>query len=141
MTVSLNRVQLIGNLGADPKTITSKDGQSFVTATLATNELFKQNSELKNRVEWHQLIFFGNQIKVTEYLHKGSLIFIEGTLRSSQWTDKDGNNRQSISIVVSNIQFLRSGKSNDDKSQTNIAESHMTLMREMLQDTTKDLAI
>ncbi len=51
MTASLNRVQLIGNLGADPKSIIGRDGQSFVTATLATNESFKRNDEWKTRVE------------------------------------------------------------------------------------------
>ena len=139
MTASLNKVQLIGNLGAEPKIITGKDGQSFVTATLATNESFKQNDEWKSRTEWHQLIFFGNQTKVTEFLHKGSQVFIEGKLRTNPWTDKDGNSRQSISIVVSNIQLLGQGKPNDDKQATNTAESHMAQMREMLQETSEDV--
>ena len=78
MTASLNHVQLIGNLGADPKSITGKNGQSFVTATLATNESFKRNDEWKTRVEWHQLLLFGKLSKVAEYLKKGSQIYLEG---------------------------------------------------------------
>ena len=83
MTASLNRVQLIGNLGADPKNITGKDGQSFVTAALATNESYKQNDESQTRVEWHQLVLFGKLTKVAEYLKKGSQIYLEGKLRSN----------------------------------------------------------
>lgn len=139
MTASLNKVQLIGNLGAEPKIITGKDGQSFVTATLATNESFKQGDVWKTRVEWHHLIFFGNLTKVTEFLHKGSQTFIEGRLRANTWTDKEGHNRQSISIVVSNIQLLGQVKANEDKSETNTAEMHIAQMREMLQQESEDL--
>lgn len=139
MTASLNKVQLIGNLGAEPKNITGKDGQSFVTATLATNESFKQGDEWKTRVEWHQLIFFGNFIKVTEFLHKGSQVFIEGRLRTNPWTDKEGNNRQTISIVVSNVQLLGQGKTSEDKTATSTAESHMAQMRDMLQSASEDV--
>lgn len=139
MTASLNKVQLIGNLGAEPKVITGKEGQSFVTATLATNESFKQGDEWKTRVEWHQLVFFGKLSKVTEFLHKGSQVFIEGKLRSNSWTDNDGNSRQTISIVVSNIQLLSSGKANEDKAAISTAESHIAQMREMLQEPSEDV--
>ncbi|QBR84704.1 single-stranded DNA-binding protein [Legionella israelensis] len=137
MTASLNRVTLIGKLGAEPKTITRKDGQSFVTATLATNESFKQNDEWKTRVEWHQLVMFGKLTKIAEYLKKGSQVYVEGKLRSNQWTDSDGNTRQSLSIVVNNIQLLSHSKLADETS-INTAENHMTQMREMLQENSED---
>jgi len=76
MTASLNKVQLIGNLGAELKTITSQNGQSFVTATLATNESSKQNDEWKTRIEWHQLVMFGKLTKIVEYLQKGSQVYV-----------------------------------------------------------------
>ncbi|KTC94705.1 single-stranded DNA-binding protein [Legionella erythra] len=137
MTTSLNRVQLIGNLGSEPKTITNKDGFSFVTATLATNESFKQNDQWKTHVEWHNLVIFGDQSRIINSLHKGSLIFIEGKLRSNLWTDKEGKGRQSLSIVVSNIHLL--DKTNDCKSTTSsTAESHMAQMRGMLLDDSTD---
>ncbi|WP_133127673.1 single-stranded DNA-binding protein [Legionella nagasakiensis] len=139
MTASLNRIQLIGNLGADPKSITGKDGQPFVAATLATNESFKQNDEWKTRVEWHQLVFFGKYTKVAEFLHKGSQVFIEGKLRSNTWTDKDGNTRSAISIVVSNVQLLGQNKTSNDQAVNNTAESHMAQMREMLNETTEEI--
>lgn len=137
MTAALNRVTLIGNLGTEPKTIAGKDGQSFVTATLATNESFKQNDEWKTRVEWHQLVMFGKLTKIAEYLKKGSQVYVEGKLRSNQWTDGDGNTRQSLSIVVNNIQLLSHSKSADETS-INTAENHMTQMREMLQEDSED---
>ena len=138
MTASLNKVQLIGNLGAEPKTITSQNGQSFVTAALATNESFKQNDEWKTRVEWHQLVMFGKLTKVAEYLQKGSQVYVEGKLRSNQWTDGDGNTRHSLSIVVNNIQLLGQSKPTDETA-SKPAESHMAQMREMLQAESEDI--
>ncbi|CZP78134.1 Helix-destabilizing protein [Legionella pneumophila] len=138
MTASLNKVQLIGNLGAEPKTITSQNGQSFVTATLATNESFKQNDEWKTRVEWHQLVMFGKLTKIVEYLQKGSQVYVEGKLRSNQWTDGDGNTRHSLSIVISNIQLLGQSKPADETANKT-AESHMAQMRDMLQADSEDV--
>ncbi|KTD25073.1 single-stranded DNA-binding protein [Legionella maceachernii] len=138
MTASLNRVQLIGNLGADPKSIIGKNGQSFVTATLATNESFKQNDEWKTRVEWHQLILFGRLSKVAEYLKKGSQIYLEGKLRSNQWTDNEGKTSQTLSIVVNHIQLLSQPKSADESSNKT-AEHHMAQMREMLQSDSEEI--
>ncbi len=138
MTAALNRVTLIGNLGADPKTIVGKDGQSFVTATLATNEAFKQNEEWKTRVEWHQLVIFGKLTKISEYLQKGSQVYVEGKLRSNHWTDGDGNTRHSLSIVVNNIQLLGHSKPVDETANKT-AENHMAQMREMLQQNSEDI--
>ena len=138
MTASLNKIQLIGNLGAEPKTITSQNGQSFVTATLATNDSFKQNDEWKTRVEWHQLVMFGKLTKIVEYLQKGSQVYVEGKLRSNQWTDGDGNTRHSLSIVVSNIQLLGQSKPADETANKT-AESHMAQMRDMLQAGSEDV--
>ncbi|CZO58632.1 single-stranded DNA-binding protein [Legionella pneumophila serogroup 1] len=138
MTVSLNRVQLIGNLGADPKSIIGKDGQSFVTATLATNESFKQNDEWQTRVEWHQLVLFGKLTKVAEYLKKGSQVYLEGKLRSNQWTDNEGKTRQALSIVICHIQLLSPLKPADESSNKT-AEQHMAQMREMLQPDSEEI--
>ncbi|HAT1795735.1 TPA: single-stranded DNA-binding protein [Legionella pneumophila] len=138
MTASLNRVQLIGNLGAAPKSITGKDGQSFVTAALATNESFKQNDEWQTRVEWHQLVLFGKLTKVAEYLKKGSQIYLEGKLRSNQWTDNEGKARQALNVVVSYIQLLNPPKSADE-SNNKTAEHHMAQMREMLQTDSEEI--
>ena len=132
MTASLNRIQLIGNIGAVPKKITGKDGQSFVTVTLATNESFKQGDEWQTSVQWYQLVLFGKQIKIAEYLKRGTLIYADGKLRTNQWQDNDGNNHQNINVIVNNIQLLAQIKFSDEiSSQT--ASEHMAQMREKLQ--------
>ena len=80
MTATLHWVQLIGNIGAEPKSITTKSGNLFVTASLATNDAIKRNGEWDTIVEWQPLIIFGRLTKRTEYEHKGSQVFIEGKL-------------------------------------------------------------
>lgn len=139
MSASLNRVQLIGNLGLKPNVITGKNGQTFVTATMATNESFKKDDGWETIVHWHQLIFFGNQAKVCEYLDKGSQVYIEGKIRTNQWTDKDGNNRQSYSIVVTNTQILGKSKSNEEAAPDNTATHHLDEMRQVLSESTSDI--
>lgn len=138
MTASLNRVQLIGNIGADPKKIAGKDGRSFVTATLATHESFKPNEEWETRVEWHQLVFLGKLTQVSVYLRKGAAVYLEGKLRSNQWTDNEGKARQTLSIVVNYIQVLSSSKS-DDESSSKTAEHHMAQTREMLHTDSEEI--
>lgn len=138
MTATLNKVQLIGNLGADPKILSTKDDNLFITASLATNEAVKQNGEWTTRVEWHQLVIFGALTKITEYLQKGSQVFIEGKLRTNQWKDKDGNNRQGVSIVVSNIQLLGSNNPRED-AQFTTAQDHLAQMRDVLTADSEDV--
>jgi len=142
MTATLNRTQLIGNIGAEPKTITTKGGKIFATASLATNEAFKRNEQWENMVEWHQLIFFGSMIKVVEYLHKGSQVYIEGKLRSNTWTDANGITHRATSIVVSNVQLLGQPKQKTDHQEesgsSNVVE-HLAQMREMLETSSEDI--
>ncbi|WP_115706017.1 single-stranded DNA-binding protein [Legionella sainthelensi] len=132
MTVSLNRVQLIGNLGADSKLINGKNGQFFVTVMLATKRSSKQNDEQPTKVDWHQLIFLGKLVNVAEGLKKGFQVYVEGKLRSNQWTDNEGKTRQSYNIVVNYIQLLSSPKISEDSNNIS-AEHHMEQMRKILQ--------
>ena len=107
-------------------------------ATLATNESFKQNDEWQTRVEWHQLILFGKLTKVAEYLKKGSQVYLEGKLRSNQWTDNEDMTRQTLSIVVNHIQLLSPPKASDESSNKT-AEHHMAQMRDMLQPDSEEI--
>ncbi|AUH72633.1 single-stranded DNA-binding protein [Legionella sainthelensi] len=132
MTLSLNRVQLIGNLGADSRLINGKNGQFFVTAMLATKRTSKQNDEQPTKVDWHQLIFLGKLVNVAEGLKKGFQVYVEGKLRSNQWTDNEGKTRQTYNIIVNYIQLLGSPKVSDDSRNTN-SEHHMEQMRKILQ--------
>ena len=104
MTV-LNRVQLIGHIGQEPK-LTEKEGRTFATISLATNESYKKGEQWEKMTEWHNLVIFGKLTSLVSRLQKGSLIFCEGKLRTNHWTDNEGVKRQSTSIIVHNIQLM-----------------------------------
>jgi len=135
MTAMLNRVQLIGNIGDEPKPITTKSGHVFVTASLATNESVKRNDQWESMVEWHQLIFFGSMRKITGHLSKGSPVYIEGKLRNSSWTDANGTIHRTTNIMVSNVQLLGSSKAKEDQATEPTsphAAAHLAEMQTML---------
>lgn len=142
MTATLNKIQLIGNIGAEPKTITTKEGSLFVTASLATNEAVKRNGEWESMVEWHQLIFFGSMTKITEHLQKGSQVYLEGKLRSNSWTDSAGSPHRTTNIVVTNVQLLGHSKSKEGgatESASNSADAHLTQMRDILEASSEEI--
>ena len=106
---SLNKVQLIGNLGDDPEVRAFPDGSRIATVSLATNDRWKdkQTGELKERPEWHQIVFAGPVVATVEkHLHKGSTIYLEGRLRTRKWQDKEGNDRYTTEVVARTFQFL-----------------------------------
>lgn len=96
MARGVNKVTLIGNLGADPESRTTQNGGAVSTVRLATAESWrdKETQELQERTEWHRVVFFGRTAEVvTQYLTKGSQIYVEGRIRTQKWQDKDGNDR------------------------------------------------
>ena len=102
---SLNKVQLIGNLGDDPEVRAFPDGSRIATVSLATNDRWKdkQTGELKERPEWHQIVFAGPVVATVEkHLHKGSTIYLEGRLRTRKWQD----DRYTTEVVARTFQFL-----------------------------------
>lgn len=142
MTATLNKIQLIGNIGAEPKAVTTKDGNVFVTAPLATNEPMKRNGEWESIVEWHQLMFFGSMTKITEHLRKGSQIYVEGKLRSNSWTDKAGSLHRTTNIVVTNVQLLGHSKSKESEPAelaSTSAEVHLERMRDILETSSEQV--
>lgn len=102
----LNRVQLIGHVGQEPKITETNEGKTYATLSLATNEPYKKGEEWETMTEWHNLVCFGKLTSLVSRLKKGSMIFCEGKLRSNRWTDKEGIKRQSTSIVIQNIQVI-----------------------------------
>lgn len=141
MTATLNKVSLIGHIGAEPKSITTKGGDLFATASLATNESIKRNGEWESVVEWHQLVFFGNMVKITEHIRKGSQVYIEGRIRSNNWTDNAGNTQRSTSIVVTNVKLLGHAKAKEEPAEEPVsmsAETHLAHMREMLETSSEE---
>ena len=104
MAGSINRVFLIGNLGADPEIRRTQDGRPIANLRIATSESWRDKStgERKEKTEWHTVVIFSEPIcKVAEqYLRKGSKVYIEGGLQTRKWTDKDGKDRYSTEVVI-----------------------------------------
>jgi len=109
MARGVNKVILIGNLGADPETRAIPSGTTVANLRIATSESWrdKQTGEQQERTEWHRVALFGRLAEVAgEYLRKGSQVYIEGSLRTRKWQDKQGNERYSTEIVGNDMQML-----------------------------------
>ena len=109
MARGVNKVIIIGNLGADPETRAMPSGSSVANLRIATTESWrdKQSGEQQERTEWHRVALFGRLAEVTgEYLRKGSQVYIEGSLRTRKWQDKQGNERYTTEIVANDMQML-----------------------------------
>jgi len=106
----VNKVILIGRLGADPEVRYTQDGMMITNLRIATNEFRKDKSgERVDRTEWHRVVAFGKLAEICgNYLSKGRLVFIEGSLRTRQWEDKEGNKRSTTEILANNMQMLES---------------------------------
>jgi single-strand DNA-binding protein len=105
MSGYLNRVSLIGNLGADPEVRATQSGQKIVTMSIATSERWKdqRSGETRERTEWHRVVIFNEGLaNVAErYLQKGAKVFVEGKLSTRKWQDQQGNDRYTTEIVLS----------------------------------------
>ncbi|MEW5891956.1 MAG: single-stranded DNA-binding protein [Pseudomonadota bacterium] len=106
---SVNKVILVGNLGADPETRYMPSGDAITTIRLATTDRYKDKSgERQERTEWHRVVFFGKLAEIAgEYLKKGRSVYIEGSLRTREW-EKDGVKRYTTEIVANEMQMLGS---------------------------------
>ena len=124
---SVNKVILIGNLGADPEVRFTGGGQSVATLRMATTERWQDKSGQKSeRTEWHRVIVWGKQAELCkEYLSKGRSIYVEGRIQTREWTDKDGNKRYTTEVVAQRIQFLGSptGRQARSEAATGATES------------------
>ncbi len=114
---SLNMVQLIGRLGKDPEVRYSQSGQAIANMTLATDESYTdQNGNKVDKTEWHKLVAFGKQAELVEkYLHKGSLIYVQGALQTRKWQDQQGQDRYTTEVKLQRVQFL--DKKGDNEQQ------------------------
>jgi single-strand DNA-binding protein len=104
MAGSVNKVILVGNLGADPEVRRMQDGRAIVNLRVATSETWrdKATGERKEKTEWHRVVIFNEGLaKVAEqYLKKGAKVYIEGALQTRKWQDKDGQDRYSTEVVL-----------------------------------------
>ena len=112
MAEGLNRVTLIGNLGADPELKYTQNGQAVLRLRLATTESYMNRAgERQQRTDWHTCIVWGKRGEaLNNILSKGRSICVEGRIQYRQWDDKDGNKRTSTEIVAQNIVLLGSGR-------------------------------
>ena len=106
----VNKVFLIGRLGADPEVRYTPDGTMVTSFRLATDEQWKDKSGQKvQRTEWHRIVTFGKLAEICgNFLSKGKLIFVDGRIRTQSWEDKEGNKRYTTEIVAANMQMLDS---------------------------------
>lgn len=119
MARGVNKVTLIGNLGADPEVRYTANGSAVANVSLATAESWKdrESGETQERTEWHRVVFFSRLAEIVgEYLKKGSQVYIEGRLQTRKWQDRDGNDRYTTEIVANEMQMLggRGGGGNFD---------------------------
>ena len=115
MARGINKVILVGNCGGDPETRYLPSGGAVTNITVATSESWKdkQSGQQQERTEWHRVVFFNKLAEIAgEYLHKGSKVYVEGSLRTRQW-EKDGVKRYTTEIVGSDMQMLDSRGSGD----------------------------
>jgi single-strand DNA-binding protein len=118
MAEGLNRVTLIGNLGADPELKYTQNGQGVLRLRLATTESYvNRANERQQRTDWHTVIVWGKRGEaLNNILSKGRGICVEGRIQYRQWEDKDGNKRNSTEIVAQNIVLLGSGRGRDSSA-------------------------
>ncbi len=105
----VNKVILVGNLGADPETRYTSNGQAITSIRIATSESWtdKATQQKQERTEWHRVKFFGKLAEIAaEYLKKGKSVYIEGSIRTDKYTDKDGVEKFSTEVIANEMQML-----------------------------------
>jgi len=108
---SVNKVIVVGNLGRDPEMRTFPSGDQVANVTIATTDRWKdkQTGEMKEATEWHRVVFNGRLAEIVgQYLRKGSQVYVEGSLRTRKWTDKDGLEKYTTEIRADQMQMLGS---------------------------------
>jgi single-strand DNA-binding protein len=108
---SVNKVIVVGNLGRDPEMRTFPSGDQVANVTVATTDRWKdkQSGEMREATEWHRIVFNGRLAEIAgQYLRKGSQVYVEGSLRTRKWTDKDGIEKYTTEIRADQMQMLGS---------------------------------
>ena len=123
---SVNKVILIGRLGADPEVRYTNDGIAVATFRIATNETWvNKKGEKEERTEWHRIVAWRKLGEICgEYLSKGKQVYIEGRLQTRSWEDRDGNKRYTTEIIANNMQILgRRGEESEVSEEVPIPEN------------------
>lgn len=115
---SVNKVFLIGNLGADPEVRFTASGSAVANFRIATTDVWNnKEGERQERTEWHRIVVWGKQAEhCGEYLKKGRPVHVEGRLQTREWDDRDSNKRYTTEIVADRVTFLGSGRAEGGRS-------------------------
>ena len=127
MARGINKVIVVGNLGADPDSRTMPSGNAVTNISVATSESWndKETGERQEKTEWHRVVFFGRLAEIaSEYLKKGSQVYIEGKLQTRKWEDKEGNERWTTEIVSNQMQMLGEKMSQSASNQGNVTKQN-----------------
>ena len=124
--MGVNKVILVGNLGADPEVRSTGGGTPVANFRLATSESFKnREGQREERTEWHRVVTFGRLAEICgQYLKKGRQVYIEGRIQTREWEDQSGNKRWTTEIVANQMQMLgRPGEGGGDYSRSDSQET------------------
>lgn len=131
MSGSVNKVIFLGRLGKDPEVRTMQNGSDVVTLSVATSESWKSKDtgERKEKTEWHRVVIFSEGLVrvASQYLSKGSQVYLEGQLQTRKWTDKDGQERYSTEVVLQGFDaklVLLGGKSEQHENSRKESGTH-----------------
>ena len=116
---SVNKVIIVGNLGRDPETRYAPSGDAFCTITVATTDTWKdkQTGERREATEWHRVVFNGRLAEIAgQYLKKGRAVYVEGSLRTRKWTNKEGVEQYTTEIRADQMQMLGSRQGSGEPS-------------------------
>ena len=112
----INKVIIVGNLGADPDSRAMPSGNAVTNISVATSESWndRETGEKQEKTEWHRVVFFNRLAEIAaQYLKKGSQVYVEGKLQTRKWEDKEGNERWTTEVVANQMQMLGDRMSND----------------------------
>tara|TARA_B100001248_G_scaffold12558_1_gene8231 strand:- start:5405 stop:5809 length:405 start_codon:yes stop_codon:yes gene_type:complete len=116
---SVNKVIIVGNLGQDPEARFTPQGTAVTNLSIATNESWKnQEGQIQDRTEWHRVVLYGKMAETAgEYMRKGSMVYVEGRLRTKEWEDQNQNKRKTTEIMCDNFTML--GRRADNQPNQN----------------------
>lgn len=123
---SVNKVIIVGNIGKDPETRYAPNGDAICNITVATTDSWKdkQTGEKKKQTEWHRVSFYGRLAEIAgQYLRKGSAVYVEGSLRTRKWQDKEGQDRYTTEIRADSMQMLGGKQDGGETPKENTGRS------------------
>lgn len=120
-----NHVHLWGNVGADPRFVDLQSGKAMAVMRLATDESFRVDGAWTKRTEWHDVVVFGGLVEVVrKHVRKGTELSLFGSMRRNKWTDRAGQDRESVNVVVSELRVRRRPRSDEADDHTEADAAH-----------------